>query len=252
MRSLLSSLVAVLSVSGTALAGIVGPDSSGVRAAPSLTINAITGGQTSGSPRVSSTVYDNTTSAANFGFSSANLSATYGDTLNMTGTGTLEDFTFSIYNSTSGGNAGALNSCTANISFFRQSDSSLIGSFTGNVNFGSSPLPAGFYTLVSFTGLSGLVTPVAFDTANVIVTQSLTNVVGATTRLGIASLDPVTVGSSPNTMYIADPPGTPAGFYNIGSPPLNANPGYLVGVIPAPSSLALIGMGGLLAVRRRR
>lgn len=194
-------------------------------------------------------VYDNTGSPANFAVSSTDLASTWGDQLAMTGTGVLEEFKFTVFNSATA-NTGNLLTATVAIRFYRAGDSSLIGGFNGNVNFGAGLNP-GFYSTVTFTGLDGLGTPIALDTTDVIVTQQITTFTGTTVRLGVASQDPVIVGSSPESMYADSDTvgGGVAGFYTFGSGP--ANPGYQV-VVPTPASAALLGLGGLVAARRRR
>ena len=57
---------------------------------------------------------------------------------------------------------------------------------------------------------------------------------GTANRLGIASLNPVTVGSSPNSMYIQASTigGGVPGFYTFGTTPVN--PGYQIGLAQPP------------------
>jgi hypothetical protein len=58
--------------------------------------------------------------------------------------------------------------------------------------------------------------------------QQVATKTGTANRLGIASLDPPTIGSSSNQMYVNASTVGPAGFYTIGNPPSNANPGYRI------------------------
>jgi len=203
-------------------------------------------GATTYGPR--SVVYSNIASTANAAFSSADLGGTWGDTLSMTGGGVLDQFSFTIFNSANAANTlPGFKSGTININFFDATSSAFIGGFSGNLSYGTDSLAKGFFDIWTFTGLSGLGINLS---SNVIVTQNFTasTVVGSL-RMGVASLNPVTVGSSTNTLYISNST-TPAGFYTSGTTQVNL--GYEVNVIPAPGSLALIGLGGLVVGRRRR
>jgi len=175
-------------------------------------------------------VYNNTNPAApaNFGLSSTDLFAQWGDRLNTTGPGTLQENDFTIYNSPS--SAGALEAATFRIDLFEGGTFQGLGGYTtGSVNFGAG-LPPGFFSIVTITGLGGL--NININTTDVVMLQQVDPTSGGATRLGIASLDPPTIGSSANTMWIsaATINGGANGFYNVGNPPLNANPGYRVNV----------------------
>src|SRR5262249_13775732 len=125
-----------------------------------------------------------------------------------------------------------------------------LGGFSGSVTFGS-PLPAGFFSVITFTGLSGLGTPINLSTTDLLVSPQLSTTVGST-RAGIAGSSPVTVGSSPVSFYKNDPSSPPAGFYVFSGGATPGDPIYKLVTIPAPGSLALLGLGGLIAGRRRR
>jgi hypothetical protein len=188
------------------------------------------GGQT----EAAGDVYNNTVapSAANFGFSATDVGAQFGDELLTTGTGILQENVFTIFN---GGTAGALLTATVHIELFNAVTSASLGGYNTNVNFGAGLNP-GFFSRITATGLGGL--GINVNTTDVIILQQITAQTGTATKLGIASLDPPTVGSSPNTFFVNAPSVGPAGFYNIGNPPLNANPGYRVNVnqpVPADS-----------------
>lgn len=172
-------------------------------------------------------VYDNTTSPASFGVSSTDLASVWGDELITTNIGTLSAMVFSIFNS--GSSAGALLTSVIQVDLYDANTSALLGSFTTNVNFGAG-LAAGFYSLVTVSGLEPLLIDV--NTSDVIVTQKVNSKTGAASRLGIVSFNPVTVGASLADMYISSLTVGPAGWYTFGNGP--ANPGWQVSVVTAP------------------
>jgi len=180
-------------------------------------------------------VYDNTLSPANFGVSSTDLAAQWGDELMTIGTGILDQNVFSIFNS--GSSAGPLLTATVSVSFFDFTTSTFLGGYSGNVNFGAGLNP-GFYALVTFTGLGALA--INLNSTDIVVIQTVTAKTGAANRLGIASLNPPTVGSSPSYMYINASTIGPPGFYTFPNGP--ANPGYRVGVqVPTPNHVTSWG-----------
>lgn len=241
-----TSLVAVAVLSGTAFADLSAENAvfAGAR-----TIDLM--GNDIGTPRGGTTVFSNLQSGftANAAFSSTDLGAVWGDQLALAGTGTLESFSFAIFNS--GSSAGALTSAVVDFAFFRASDSSSLGGFS--VNTGDINLNAGFFTTLTVGGLGGF--GVDLDTTDVIVLQTVTSTVGAANRLGVISATPASVGTSIPQLYIqaSTVGGGVAGFYNITSAgaPISFNVGYEL-VVPTPGSMALLGMGGLFASRRRR
>jgi hypothetical protein len=176
-----------------------------------------------------SDVYSNIASPANFGFSSTSFTSVWGDRMTTVGTGILDQNQFTVYN----GLGANLLTATVAVSFYDAVSSVLLGAYSTNVNFGAG-LPAGSYALVNVTGINPLA--INLNVTDIIVTQAVTAHTGATTRLGIASLDPVTIGLSASTMYINSSTVGPAGFYNVGTG-LNANPGYRINVLqPVPTA----------------
>jgi hypothetical protein len=194
------------------------------------------------SPLVLTTIYDNSTSAANFGVSSTDLAATWGDELLTTGTGLLSTHKFSIFNSAGGNLLTAL----VGVSFYDAVSTALLGSYSTNINFGAG-LPVGFFSTVTVTGLDPLV--ILLSSPDLIVTQTVISKTGPTTRLGIASLTPPTVGTSPASMYIQASTinGGIAGFYTFSGP---ADPLYQVVVNPAPVSTAPTSWGRIKQLYR--
>jgi hypothetical protein len=197
-------------------------------------------------------LYSNLTapSAVSGGFSQAGTAAIFGDRVNFAGMGgALDEFAFTVFNSTSGGNTVPMTSGTMNIEFRRGVDNSLIGGFSVNLApFFGTGLNPGFYSIIDLTGLA-LATNISFDTTDVLIKQQL---VGGQGRYGVILANPVAVGSSGGDMYINNPPALAEGFYNVGTAPnFIGNPGYFV-FIPTPGAAAVLGMGGLVALRRRR
>jgi hypothetical protein len=180
-------------------------------------------------PSLNATVYDNTASAAIFAVSSTDLASQWGDELFTTNTGILSTMVFSLFNS--GSSAGPLLTANVAVSLFDANTSALLGSFNTNVNFGAG-LPAGFYSLITVTNLDPLV--INLNVTDIVVIQSVASKTGAANRLGIASLNPPTVGSSPNDMYISSLTvgGGVPGFYSFQNGP--ANPGYQIQVALPP------------------
>ncbi len=166
-------------------------------------------------------VYDNTLSAPNFGVSSTDLAAEWGDELFLAGLGVLEEQKFTIFNA--GTSAGPLLTATVNMQFYDAVTAAPLGGYTTTINFGAG-LPIGFFSTITLNGLTGL--GINLNTSNIIVIQRLTAKTGTANRLGVASLSPVTVGASPNYMWVAASTigGGVPGFYTFGAQP--AHPGY--------------------------
>ena len=238
-----------------ALAALAGSASAEIaQFAGSYVVDAQTG-QTTFSSRAGFSVYNSTAGAVAGGISSSTLSTTWGDNCGITQTGTLEEFTFAVFNSTSGGNTGSILTANYSFDFRRFVANTSMGSFTGSVNFGTG-LNAGFYSTITFVNLSTLAIPVVLDTLNMEVRQQRTSQTGTSTRQGVVFTSAgTTVGTdlAPTAFYKNDSASPPAGYYNLtGTPPPNVALLYNLKVLPAPGSLALLGVGGLIAGRRRR
>ena len=244
------SFVTLLAVAcGGASADLIAESVSNLQHAGTRTIDVH--GNLVSSVRGNPIVYSNLQSGftADRAFSSTDLAAVFGDRLTTAGTGTLQDFSFNLFNS--GSSAGSLTSATVNFSFFRASDNASLGSF--NVNTGSIALNAGFFTTFNVTGLGGL--GVNLDSTDIIVLQTVTALTGAANRLGVVSTTPNSVGSAVPQLYIqaSTVGGGVPGFYNItsGGVAVPFTVGYQLSV-PAPGAFALLGLGGLVTARRRR
>jgi hypothetical protein len=182
-------------------------------------------------PRTSVTaiVYDNTASAPNFGVSSTDLASTWGDRVTTTGVGILNLHKFTVFNT--GTSAGPLLTALVRIDFFDAVTSAGLGAYQTNVTFGAGLNP-GFFSIVTVSNLDPLA--INLNVQDIIITQRVLASTGTANRLGIASLDPPTVGSSPTSMYISSATigGGVPGFYTFQNGP--ANPGYQV-VVTVPT-----------------
>jgi hypothetical protein len=179
------------------------------------------------------TIYDNTSSTPQVSVSSTDLSSQWGDELFTTGTGLLSTHKFTIFNSGANG-GGALLTCSVSISFFNAVTSASLGGYSGNINFGAG-LPAGSFSTITASGLDPFL--ILLNTTDIIVIQQVTAKTGTANRLGIVTLDPILIGSSPSTMFIASATvgGGVPGFYNIGAGGVPAgDPGHFLGVNPPP------------------
>ena len=180
------------------------------------------------------TIYDNTSSTPQAVVSSTDLTSQWGDELFMTGVGLLSTHKFTLYNSSS--SAGTLLTATVSVGFFDATSSASLGGYSGSINFGTGLLVNQF-AVITASGLDPLL--INLTTTDIIVIQRVTAKTGAANRLGIVTMDPILIGASPSTMYIASATigGGVAGFYNIGAggvPP--GDPGNFVAVNPPPVS----------------
>jgi MYXO-CTERM domain-containing protein len=200
-------------------------------------------------------VYDSsnfaTSGATGFGVgatSSTDLASIYGDqTVMVNGAGsTLDSMKFGIF--CSGSSTANLTSADVNLKFYRGTDGSFIGGYS--VSIGA--LAKGFYAVVTVTDLASL--GINFDVNNVIVTQQLTNVLGAT-RMGTvfsnASNTPA-LGSTNIGMYIQNTTNPAGGFFTFTGAATASSAAYQMSTVPAPGAVALLGVAGLVSARRRR
>ena len=182
--------------------------------------------ETNPAPLAAVDIYSNTASATAFAISSTDLAATWGDEVTTTGPGTLDQVDFTIFNS--GSSAGPLSSATFTINLFDGPSSTFLGGFNTSVTFTGSGLPAGFFSIITVTGISGL--GINLPGTDVIITQKVASKTGAASRLGIAGLAPVTIGAGSPAMFINASTIGPAGFYTLTGIP-SADPGYRLAVL---------------------
>ncbi len=190
-------------------------------------------------------VYDNTGSPANFGVSSTDPTAVWGDQLLTTDTGLLATHRFTVFNSPT--SLGPLLTAQIEVEFLDALSSTTLGGYTVNVNLGGGLAP-GVFALLSVSDLEPQL--IVLDNSAIIVRQRVVSRTGNATRLGVVSMDPPTVGSSPSSMYIAAATfgdGVP-GFYSFTAGP--ANPGHQLSVSPPPTSTASRSWGELKKLYR--
>lgn len=200
-------------------------------------------------------VYDNLppTASALVGYTEPNgNNPIFGDQLTLAQAGTLARIGLTLFNASTGGNVGSITEGTTLLSIYDNTipysggpiTGSLLGTATLPWDFGSDPLPAGFYSW-EFWDISDLGITVP---QNILITQQFTLTSGDSARNGVVLLSGSPVGSSPANVYISSS-STPANLYTIGG---NGQLGLFV-AIPEPATMSIFGVGlcGLLAMRRR-
>ncbi len=170
-------------------------------------------------------LYSNVASPVLFGVSSTDLAAVWGDRVTLATPGWLDTVALTIFNS--GSSAGPLLTASYQMSFYLGTTpvppTTPITQFGININFGAGLNP-GFFTIVTVNNLALL--NMVLPSTDILMTQTRTASTGTASRLGIASLDPPTVGSSSTAMYIQASTigGGVPGYYTFANGP--ANPGY--------------------------
>lgn len=129
------------------------------------------------------------------------------------------------------------------------------GGYITGFSFNPITFPANTVS-VFFTNITAITLPqsfsmgITFDNAG-----NLGNTAAQMNNLGVGIYNPPDVGSSPDLAFsttaasVGNVNNAPGNTFNFGGNPV-ANFGWEI--VPAPSSLALVGIGGLLAGRRRR
>ena len=203
-------------------------------------------------------VYDNLETAATAGTSRAIAeNPIFGDRLVLPQGGRLGAVGLSLFNSTSGGNTGAILTGTMLVNFYDNTvpyaggaiGNPLLGSTTLNWDFtASGGLAAGFYTTDVYDIYSLNITV----PQNVLITQQFTMTSGTSLRNGIVLLSDPVAGSSPADVFMQSSV-LAAGLYAFAAPNPNQF-GYYLEVVPEPAtaSLAALGIGAMLLFRRRK
>jgi len=175
------------------------------------------------------TVYENLATSGFF-FPLSSAGAAYGDDLHMTSGGDVSSVSFGYF-------TPGLAAFDATISLYANDPA-------------DSVIPTASPLLGSFT--------VTLDPGAFIVTVALGTTIAAGSDIWLnydatdaesglfISGAPATIGASDDLFEIDD-----TGLFFFGGDPI-ANYTLAVGIVPAPGSLALLGLGGLFAIRRRR
>lgn len=183
-------------------------------------------------------IYDNVNSTALAAGANANLFL--GDNVITTGVGDIREFEFSLFN---GGTAIWTRTDISVIFFeFNGLGYDLLGQLNFNdVTVGLSP---GFFTTLTVTDPG-----ITLSNNDVIAAVRFTDVQGiAANQAGQIRSGPVPViGTSANDIFVETAPGN----FTFAAFPSNNNLMYRIAV-PAPGALALLGLGGIVAARRRR
>lgn len=202
-------------------------------------------------PAVDVEVYDDWRATAQGGVST--LQALYrsggneiADLCNMTAGGRLGSMGMSIGNSAAAGSGLILTGGTGTVRFYNGTSGAFISGF--NFNLPPLNLAVGGSSRISFA--DGALAGLNIDlTQNVYVSVQYTTVTGTVSLADVSHQirNPHNTGSSTDGL-IDVTTNTSIAF---GGNPL-ANAALFIKLVPAPSSAALLGLGGLLAARRRR
>jgi len=210
------------------------------------TINLMTGEIKHDSARVGSQVYAAPATVSG-GLSStltSGSSQVFGDEAQPVygGNNVLEEFTFAMYNSSSGGGTWT-GTTTVTIQFNNFVTSAFVTGFTGSIpmaaTWGGTGLAAGYFGELTFTGLGALLGNVALP-ADLLIQQQFATVTG-TTRVGTVGGAATSVGTSIANFY----------FNGVSTASTAGQVDYKINATPEPASLALLALGGLLGFRRR-
>ncbi len=191
--------------------------------------------------RAQVTVYDTVTPNPSAGYGEANdNSPIFGDALNLSQAGQLQQLGFDLFNTTTGGNSGTINTGTMDIEIYDNTvpysggslaaSDPLIAGINFNLDFtGGGGLPAGFFTRITSNDLTSLSITLP---QHIFITQQFTETDGDSTANGtVLSGTNSAVGSSPATVYI-NSDATPEDLYTFGGGNLNQF-AFEVSVLPA-------------------
>ncbi|HEV8480161.1 MAG TPA: hypothetical protein VGR66_05155 [Candidatus Eisenbacteria bacterium] len=168
------------------------------------------------------------------GLTSTDFTARWGDEVTTTATGILDQNDFTVFNAPPATSAGNLMTATFNIVFYDDATLAVLGGYTtGTIDFGNG-LPAGFYAMVTISGLAAF--NIDLNTTNVFLTQQIATHTGPASRVGIVIMSPpVEVGVGSPTVFIAASTIGPAAFYNVNGV-AQADPGYRIAIAqPVPT-----------------
>lgn len=181
--------------------------------------------------------YDNLLTAVSGGFSDTNVNnPIFGDSLNLAQAGQLTTLGFTIFNSSAGGNSGAIMTGTMQVKFYDNttpySGGPITGTLLGTVNLSIDFTPDGLLPGYYWDGTVDLTDDNILLPQNILITQRFTQTSGASTRNGVAILDNPNHGTSPNTVYIKSS-SLAENLYLITN--TSGQIGYRIDVIPQPT-----------------
>lgn len=239
-RSVCAALAVALLAGPVAAAGVDEPVL-GLQHQPVINLGGI-GAQDA---QVTNIIYDSTNQAVSAATSSTDLNAIYGDQLMVAG-GVGEDVSamkFGVF--CSGSSTGALVSATETIRFY---DLANAGAYVGGFNVGLGALPQGFYSIYTTTGIENVVL-ITIPSMDLLVTQQLSNVVGAS-RMGtvLSYANAPAVGATNNAFYMSHAT-APAGWYTITGQTLS-NPHYTLETVQSTVPTESQSWGSLKAEYR--
>lgn len=171
-------------------------------------------------PLAVTTVYDNLDSPENFAISALNSGpAVWGDSVITTATGTIQSFSFTLYNGPR--SIHSIGTPELQVRFRDPATNQILATATYDPNL-SPAVPPGYYAVIT---LNTPGVPLTIGTQTIVIEQSMTISDDLVTEFGIVSFTPPTVGSSPASMYttLTTQWGGP-GFITI--PGYACNPGY--------------------------
>lgn len=242
--------VSRLTCAALAIALLAGPVAAAEIAEPVLGLQdqpvvSLSGDLGASSALVTNVVYDSTNQVVSAATSSPDMSALYGDQLMVAG-GIGEDVSavkFAVFCSNS--STGALVSATETIRFY---DLANAGAYIGGFNIGLGALGMGFYSIYTTTDIENVVL-ITLPSADIMVTQQLSNVVGAT-RLGtvLSYANAPAVGATNNSFYAANS-AQAAGWYLITGQTFS-NPHYKVETVQSTVPTESQSWGSLKAEYR--
>jgi len=204
---LFCALAAVALLAVPAVAAVVDEPVVGLQDQPTIDLR----GNGISSAIVPTVVYDATNQAVSAATSTTDLTAIYGDEMILAG-GVGEDVSalkFGVFCSAS--STGDLVSATETIRFYDLTNAgAYIGGFTANLG----ALARGYYSIYTITGIEGVLL-INLPSADILVTQQLSNVVGST-RMGtvVSYANAPAVGATNNAFYMSHAT-APAGWYLI-------------------------------------
>jgi hypothetical protein len=201
------------------------------------------------------TAYDNLGTAATAGYSEPNTNAPiFGDSLALVQGGPLAGVGFSLYNSSSGGNTGAILAGTMELKIYDNTapygggalSLPLLATFDFGLDLTSGGgLAPGFYSIFTADVTSANITV----PQNILVTQQFTQTSGTSTRNGFILFSDPVAGTSPNTVYLKSG-ATAEGLYTFTGNP--GQVGFQITIVPEPATMVLAGLGIAGALLRRR